>query len=61
MQRTKTENPSIEYENRTRFFQSIFYTVSQKNVHLFIFPITLSKINLLKCFGVLNAEKIWHR
>jgi len=36
------------------------HPVSQTNVHLFIFWITLSKLTDFNNFGMLNPEKIWH-
>ena len=32
-----------------------------KNVHLFIFRITLSKLTDFNVFGLSNSEKIWHQ
>ena len=40
--------------------QLLYYTVSQKNFHLFIFQIT-QKLTDFTIFGVLNNEKIRHQ
>ena len=37
------------------------YTVSPKNVHLFIFQLTVKNKPILMIFGVWNPEKIWHQ
>jgi len=54
---------SISRIDRTYKTEFNILHCAPKNVHLFIFPITLSKINRFKkmIIGALNPEKIWHQ